>query len=374
MPGIAHGIVHQAVNYTVDTAEYAKSKPGVVKFAVETVERPVVFVMGSSLGKTAVKVGDRALDIADNTIDKAMSTGAYKNTEALVKTTYTNKVQPVIKNRVVPAANAVTTTVSKTTTAVTTPVFKAYDTVLAIADATVDRVLADKDDAVKEKKVTVTGITKKISRRSVKKARAAKNRAVQMAKNTKANASWALTQAKPANLKKHAVAAYDFSLAKADNFVDYYMPDTDGLVAKGPVTLTKKVAKRGYRYSIKAVKQAALAIKNSPTTFKNMAKKVYDTVSTKVKQIANMKIRVKFLSIEDVKPYMQAAQTKSMALVKATDNLLLKYPLTTSVRNFAIKRYEVLLAPLIAKYVTKEDKKAIAGEKKTFDQNTRLVF
>mmetsp|Transcript_33370 Transcript_33370/g.51895 ORF Transcript_33370/g.51895 Transcript_33370/m.51895 type:complete len:372 (+) Transcript_33370:52-1167(+) len=371
MPGVAHGLVSTAVNYGKETVEAAKSKPGVVKWAVETVEKPTVYVLDSSVGKTAVKVGDRALDIADNTIDKAMNTGAYKNTEALVKTTYTNKVQPVIKNRVIPAASAVTTTVSKTTTAVTTPVVNVYGTALSYADYAVDRVLVDKEDGVKESKVTVVGITRKISRRSVKKARAAKNRTIQMAKNTKANASWALTQAKPANLKKNVVAAYDFTLSKADNFVDHYMPDTDGLVAKGPVTLTKKVAKRGYTYGIKAVKQTAVAIKNAPTTFKNSVKKVYETVSMKVKQIANMKIRVKFLAIEDFKPYMEAAQTRTMALVKGTDNLLLNYPLTTSVRNFAIRRYEVLLAPLIAKYVTKEDKKSIAGEKKTFDANTR---
>ena len=113
---VAHDVVNYGLTAGKDALKYSKSQPGVIKWTVEKVEGPVTSVLGSKIGQTAIKVSDRAITVADGTIDSAMNTGAYKSTSRIVKATYANRVQPVIKNRIVPATKAVKRTVACTTT------------------------------------------------------------------------------------------------------------------------------------------------------------------------------------------------------------------------------------------------------------------
>ena len=69
---VAHDVVNYGLAVGKDALAYSKSKPGVMKWTVEKVEGPVCSVLGSKLGQTAIKVGDRAVTVADGTIDKAM--------------------------------------------------------------------------------------------------------------------------------------------------------------------------------------------------------------------------------------------------------------------------------------------------------------
>jgi len=365
MPGAAHQVANSAISYGKTKVEETKKAGGYTKWVVETVERPVNYTLDTRVGQSALKVGDYGLTIADRAVDAAMPT--VKAADAIVRPRVT-AVTTTVSN----TSKAVSTTVSKTTTAVVTPVANAYTGVVTVADNVVDRVLPEPEEP-KLAPVTAIGVGMKVGRRvrvrvgraatrtrkagsyCVERTRSGVNYTVE---RTKATVSYAVEQAKPSNIKKNVIGAYDFSLKSLDGFVDKYLPDEDGEVAKGPVSLGKKVVKRTYRKSLAAVKYAATAVRNSPTTFKN----AYKTISTKAtkmimdttaaikaraKALANMKVRVRVITYKDIEPYLLQAQTRSLQTIKATDELLMRYRMTALLRNFAVNRYTLNVAPIV---------------------------
>lgn len=334
---MAHDVVNYGLTVGKDALKYSKSQPGVIKWTVEKVEGPVKSVLGSKIGQTAMKVGDRAITVADGTIDSAMNTGAYKSTSRIVKATYANRVQPVIKNRIVPATRAVTRTVACTTTAVTKPVFNAYSSALQFADKTVEWALpeADKNLAKEDMALprSVVGLSRKITRRSVRKVAATRKMVV-------ATAAYTFEQSKPANIKKNSVIGYNKALAGADTLVDTYLPEKDGLVGKTPVMLLKKFAKRGKTHTIATIRNIATAIRNSPGTFKKSCSVAYKHLTEHAMKLRNMKLKVKLMTVEDFKKQLTP-------YVTAVDKMLLKYRYTAAARNMALGVYTNKLAPIL---------------------------
>merc|ERR1712205_182186 len=175
---------------------------------------------------------------------------------------------------------------------------------------------------------------------------------------------------KPSNVKKNTVALYSKTLASADKLVDAYLPEKDGMVAKSPVMLVKKTLKRGKTYTVATVKRVATAVKTAPGAFKKSCMQVYKTVVDKAMKLKTMKMKIKILSVADMKakvtPLIEAGSAKGALYISATDKMLLKYQYTAAVRNFAVSMYTAKLAPvlnpLIAKYVP-TPKKAAAPAK-----------
>ena len=164
MPGVATELVNSTLATGKSVLERAKGKDGYVKWVVEKVEAPAIVVLDSGVGKAALNVGDRVVKFADNTVDTTMNTSVVKNGRKMVKDTYTNRVLPV--------TTAVSTKVSTTTAAVTTPIAKVYTGSLEMCDRTVERFLPA--DEKKELPLTPMVIGRKITRRSVNRARAAR--------------------------------------------------------------------------------------------------------------------------------------------------------------------------------------------------------
>ena len=352
-------VAHDCVEYGLAVGKTAltsvKSKPGVIKWAVEKVEGPAVSVLKSKLGQTTLKVADSVVTYADGAVDKALNTGVYKSTSRAVRTTYSDKL--------VPATVAVKKTVSSTTSAVTTPIANAYTGALTYADKTVEYVLPVGDADDKKLPKSIVGISMKLKRRSVKKALATR-------KMVGASVAYYAEQAKPSNVKKNTVALYSKTLASADKLVDAYLPEKDGMVAKSPVMLVKKTLKRGKTYTVATVKRVATAVKTAPGAFKKSCMQVYKTVVDKAMKLKTMKMKIKILSVADMKakvtPLIEAGSAKGALYISATDKMLLKYKYTSAVRNFAVSMYTAKLAPvldpLIAKYVP-TPKKAAAPAK-----------
>merc|ERR1711966_528354 len=144
----------------------------------------------------------------------------------------------------------------------------------------------------------------------------------------------------------------------------------DGMVAKSPVMLVKKTLKRGKTYTVATVKRVATAVKTAPGAFKKSCMQVYKTVVDKAMKLKTMKMKIKILSVADMKakvtPLIEAGSAKGALYISATDKMLLKYKYTSAVRNFAVSMYTAKLAPvldpLIAKYVP-TPKKAAAPAK-----------
>ena len=333
MPTPTH-VAHDVVNATLATAQdyikSAKKSPGVVKWTVEKLEGPVCTVLKSKLGQTATKVGDGALTYADGTLDRAMNTNAYKTTSRVVKTTYTTRIVPA-------------------TTAVTKPVINAYTGALELADKSVEWALPETDAKLaKEDKAlpkSVVGLSRKITRRSVRKVAATR-------KMVAATAAYTLENAKPAKIKANTVIVYQKSLVGADKLIDTYLPDKDGLKGSTPVLLVKKVAKRGTTHTIALIKKIATAVKNSPTTFKKSAALAFKKVTEHAMKLKNMKLKLKLLTVEDIKktlgPY-----------IKSTDTMLLKYRYTAAVRNLVVSKLGPVVQPILTKLLGKEEKPSI---------------
>eukprot|EP00281_Chroomonas_sp_CCMP1168_P026030 CAMPEP_0206227964 /NCGR_PEP_ID=MMETSP0047_2-20121206/8911_1 /ASSEMBLY_ACC=CAM_ASM_000192 /TAXON_ID=195065 /ORGANISM="Chroomonas mesostigmatica_cf, Strain CCMP1168" /LENGTH=446 /DNA_ID=CAMNT_0053651165 /DNA_START=94 /DNA_END=1435 /DNA_ORIENTATION=- len=346
--GVAHVVVNRALDLTAQTVDWGKSKPGILKAVIERVEGPVNATLGTTAVKTVIKVGDRVLTTVDKSIESTMNTSYYKSGEAFVKSQYSN--------RIVPATNTVTTTVATTTSRITTPVINTYSNVLIVADRQVEYYLPDAEGLGKELPLTAVGITRKVGKRTVKRAKAAKKYTVakvgNMANATKKTLRFAFEQAKPSNIKKNTVKAYVAGFDMSDKMLDKYLPSKgDALVAKGPVSLVQKATKRIVVHSIAQVKAAATAIKNSPTTFKKAVNTTIAGAKVQLARLQKMSVEIRFKSYDTLLPYINAAQARSLALIQATDRLLLKYPLTTYVRNFAVKRYDGLVAPIVAKLI-----------------------
>lgn len=344
---LAHDVVGFALDYTGKTVDSIKSKPGLLNNIVTKVEGPVAKTLEHRAVKTVLKVGDQVLTTVDGTIDKALTSTYYKSGEAYVKSTYSN--------RIVPATNTVTTTVTTTTNRVTTPIVNVYTGVLAFADKQVEFYLPDGEASDKALPLTVVGVTTKATRRTVRKVGAVRKMTVarisKANKSARATIKFAFEQAKPANVKKNAAKAYVKTLSATDKAVDKYLPGNDDLVAKGPVTLVTKVSKRGAKHTIASIKMAATAVKNSPATFKKVVASALKSARAQVARVQDMTVSIKFKAYDTFTPYIESALTKSLALVKVADSLLLKYPMTTNVRNFAVAKYGAILAPVVNKYI-----------------------
>eukprot|EP00960_Hanusia_phi_P052310 761375-Hanusia_phi.AAC.1 len=338
---LAHQLVDAAISRGKSTVDTIKSKPGYLKWTVERVEQPVLYVADTNLAKAALKAGDHALTIADHTIDKAMNTHAYKSTHAFVKNTYSTKLQPLIDNRIVPATNAVSSGIATTTTTIVTAPVKTYEATMTFTDRQVEYFLPEQDDKLdKDLKKSPVGITLKLSRRTGRRVVAAKNRVHKAA-------SWVVDSAKPSNVKRQAAKTYSNIFSALDGFVDKYLPDDDKLVAKGPIVLTKKVLTRSKKRGLAAARAAVLAVKTSPQTFKRF---LSDTVKGAKLRIANTYIatckRVSSFHQARIQPIVERAQSRAIAVVKSTDSVLLKYPLTAKIRNVSVSQFETYLAPL----------------------------
>ena len=334
---VAHDVVHATLATAQDVIKSAKSSPGVIKWTVETLEGPVCTVLRSKPGQTAVKVGDGALTYADGTLDRAMSTNAYKATSRVVKTTYSNRVVPA------------TTAVKKGLSAVSRPVTNAYSGALELADKSVEWALPEADSKLaKEDKAlpkSVVGISRKISRRSVRKVAATR-------KMVAAAAAYTIENAKPAKMKANTVIVYQKSLVGADKLVDKYLPEKDGLKGSTAVLLVKKMAKRGKTHAIATIKKIATAIKNSPATFKKSAAVAYKRVTEQALKLKNMKLKLKLVTVQDVKQTLAP-------YIKSTDAMLLNYRYTAAVRNLVVGKLGPIVQPLITKVLGKEEKPSI---------------
>lgn len=254
-----------------------------------------------------MKAGDHALTIADQTIDKAMNTHAYKSTHAFVKTTYSTKVQPVIEKRIVPATNAVSSGIATTTSTIVNAVSperlpcvsliwhpqpaKTYEATMTFADRQVDYFLPEKDQQLdKDLKKSPVGITLKVSRRTGRRVIAVKNRVHKAA-------SWVVDTARPSNVKRQATKTYSNIFSALDGFVDKYLPDDDKIVAKGPIVLTKKVMTRGKKRGLAAARSAMLAVKTSPQTFKRI---LSDTVKGAKVSVVGLPFHLRALPISSL--------------------------------------------------------------------------
>jgi len=346
---VAHDVVNYGLAVGKDALAYSKSKPGMVKWTVEKIEGPVSSVLGSKLGQTAIKVGDRAVTVADGTIDKAMNTGVYKSSSRVVKTTYTN--------RILPATSAVKKTCARASTAVTTPVVNTVNKALELADRSVEYMLPEADAKIRKEDQklpkTVVGLSRKISRRSVRKVAATR-------KMVASTAAYALEQSKPANIKKNTVLVYSKTLAGADKLVDTYLPDSDKLVGKTPVMLVKKLAKRSKTHTVAMVKKVATAIKNAPTTFKKACSDTYKKITVQAMKLRKLKLKLMTVAEakEKVATLLEAGKAKGALYVAATDKLLLKYQYPAALRNFGVNFYLKRLAPIIQPVLAK-----VLGEK-----------
>jgi hypothetical protein len=168
----------------------------------------------------------------------------------------------------------------------------------------------------------------------------------------KKSLKFASDNAKPAAMRKNAAKLYEATFEVSDKLIDRYMPDQkDGLTAKGPTTLANKLARRSVKTGIAGVKDLALALKNSPTTFKKALTASITGAKAQLARIQNMSLRITYQSYDALTPYVAAAQTRSLALVQTTDALLLKYPVTAFWRNFAVQKYEGYVAPVVQRYL-----------------------
>jgi hypothetical protein len=85
---VAHDLVDIAVAVGKDAIAHAKKRPGIINWTVGKVEGPATRVLDSKLGNIVLRIGDRAVTVADGTIDRAMNTGVYKTSSHTIKGTY----------------------------------------------------------------------------------------------------------------------------------------------------------------------------------------------------------------------------------------------------------------------------------------------
>lgn len=180
-------------------------------------------------------------------------------------------------------------------------------------------------------------------------------------KSARATIKFAFEQAKPSNVKKNTAKAYVRTLSATDKAVDRYLPGNDDMVARGPVTLVTKVSKRGAKHTIASIKSAAMAVRNSPATFKKVVASALKSARAQVARVQDMSMSIKFKAYDTFTPYLDAALARSLALIKVADSVLLKYPMTTGVRNFAVAKYDSILAPVVSKYIALPAPKAPAS-------------
>ena len=342
---LAHEAVNLALQYTEKGVEWGKSG-GLSKAVITRLEGPVNKALSTRAAQTVLKIGDSVLTSADGHLDAAIESRHYKAATAFAHST-------------VARTTAATVSIQTTATRVTTPVVNVYTSALAFADRQVESYLPDAEASDRHAPLSLTGVTAKATRRAVKKVGAVKTGVVmrvdKSAKAARAAVRAAFEAAKPANLKKNTKAAYKASFAACDGVIDKYLPGAkdDALVAVGPITLATKLSKRGTKHTIAGVKALATAVKNSPTTFKKAVRGAVAAVKRGIERAQNMGLTIRYKAYDTLTPYIEAVMSRSLALVKATDQMLLKRKLTAGVRNFAVDKYKVILAPYVEKYLPK---------------------
>ena len=347
MPGIAHSAVNSALSLGISTLEWTKSKDGsYLKWAVEKVEAPAKYTLESRLGQTVLKVSDSCLTLADNTIESALNTSTFKSCEALVKTTYSNKLRPVVTN----TAGVVVNTTSR----VTTPVGKIYFAALAIADRQVDYFLpGDKNET--QSKPTIIGLTRKVTRRTGRRIYVAKEWTVTKVTNVSNGVMFTVKQAHPVNVVKNVKALYWIVLVRADNLVDSWLPDSEdhSPQPQGPVSLASKIVRRSVKRTAAGVRAAATAIRKLPSTFKAVARSaVASAKAARSRTVAAVSALVSYdyrsaASSIVTYDYRSAASSRALAILSAADRTLQRYRLTAALRNFVEARFGFLVRSLL---------------------------
>jgi hypothetical protein len=327
MPGIAHNVVNNALSYGLDTLEWTKKKDGtLLKWAVEKVERPAKYTLETRLCQTALKVGDSCLTLADNTIESALNTSTYKSCEALVKST-SNKLRPVCAN---------------TTSCVTTPIGKVYVGTLAIANRQVDYFLPG-DNGANGGSLTIVSLVKKVSRRTGRRVYVAKEWTVSKVSCVANGVVYTVKQAHPVNVKNNVLSLCQFALIRADQLVDRYLPDPEDHSPKptGPITLTTKVVRRSVKRTVIIIRAAAMAVRNSPATFKAAAR---SAVGAARAAPARARAAARAVVTYD---YRGAAASRALATVSLADRALQRFRLTAALRDFVAARFGLLARLLV---------------------------
>lgn len=85
---MAHDFVDSALAVGQNAIDFFKKRPGIVKWTVDKIEPPAARVLDTKLARTALKIGDRAVSVADGTIDRAMKTAVYKTSSHVIKDTF----------------------------------------------------------------------------------------------------------------------------------------------------------------------------------------------------------------------------------------------------------------------------------------------
>lgn len=205
-----------------------------------------------------------------------------------------------------------------------------------------------------------------MTRRSVKRVKGARKWTAdsvgKMTKATKSNLKFAYDVAKPSSIKRNTVKVYKTAFDNTDKIIDRLLPGKgDILIAKGPITLVNKIGKRVVFHSLAQVKAAATAIKNSPATFKKSLNASIALAKLQLERIKDMTLQFQYKSYNYLLPYIEVAQKRSLTLVAAADKILMQYPMTKYVRNFAVTKYDGLVAPVLNRYLTAPAEKEAAA-------------
>jgi len=344
MPGIAHTVVNNALTLGLSTLEWTKSKDGTyLKWAVEKVEGPAKYTLETRLCQTVLKVGDSCLTVADNTIESALNTSTFKNCEALVKTTYCNKLRPAVGF------------VANTTSCVTTPVGKVYLGTLTIADRQIDYFLPGDDSEKKVATPTIIGLAVKVSRRTGRRVYVAKEWTVTKVTQVSNGVLYTLKQAHPTNVKQNVTALCWMALVNADKLVDRYLPDPSDQSPQpsGPVSLTSKIVRRSAKRAGAAVRAAATAVRRSPAAFKSAARSAFNSVKAARSRAASAAAAIASYDYRGAASalvtydYRGAAASRALAIVNAADQKLQSYRLTAALRSFVAQRFGGLVRSLL---------------------------
>ena len=335
MPGIAHAVVNNALNLGFTTLEWTKSKDGTyLKWAVEKVEGPAKSTLETRLCKTVLKVGDSCLTLADNTIESALNTSTYKTCEALVKTTYSNKLKPAVTN----TAGVVATTTNR----VTTPVAKVYVRTLEIANRQVDYFLPGDVNEAKSN-LSIIGLATKVTGRTGRRIYFAKEWTVTKVKNVSNGVVYTVKQAHPVNVKNNVYSLCWMVLVRADNIVDSFLPDADdhSPQPKGPISLGSKIVRRSAKRTAAGIRAAATAVRTSPATFKAAARSALSTAKALPRRVADS------ASAAIAYDYRGAASSRALSVVTAADSALQRYRLTAPIRDLVVVRFGGLVRRLL---------------------------
>jgi hypothetical protein len=266
-PGVATEFVTTVVAKGKDVLEGCKKRGGTLGFVVKKAEAPVETVLQWKLVKTVFDFGGGFLQFTDRRVEGTRNSAFVKASGTL----YTKGVLPV------------TEVISST-----------YQKTLDMADRTVESFLPEEEEYHHTKMPIVTTrlVLRKVTRRSMTRVQEAPRHARKVLSST-------LELARPSNVARNTKMFYGRSIISADKLVDRILPFDDLVVATDLVTLTRKVATRGKRSAGRTVRAAMRAVKNSPTTFKKAAGRVYATarefpgkVKARVLQIVEMRKQV----------------------------------------------------------------------------------